>query len=221
MLGLLQMIFSMFPRTRCACSVKSKSYSHILAMNTWEPYNNVLDKKVRQFVGCPLILVSPVQKGEPPLNVYTVSSSHVGHQDSWSPTSRDTNKGNTLFDKNLGFVTDASQLCNLPSQTPLDMKDPQAYFRAVDLVLQSGLPNYKAVRIPLPSAFDWQYLEQQITDYHDKAILDYIEFGFPLSFTRRSDISSNATDNHASARAYPDKVSSFIQDELVHVWVIE
>ena len=53
-----------------------------------------------------------------------------------------------------------------------------------------------------------------MVDYHDKVLLDYIKFGFPLGIAHRSHIISNATENHASAKAYPDEVSSFIQDEL-------
>ena len=90
------------------------------------------------------------------------------------------------------------------------MNDPESYLRAVDLISASGLPNYRAARISLPSAFDFEYLP----DYHDKVVLDYIKFGFPLGIAQRSHIVYNATENHASAKAYPDEVSSFIRDEL-------
>ena len=96
----------------------------------------------------------------------------------------------------------------------LDMDDPQAYLHVVDLILASCPPNYKAVRIPLPSTYDWEYLEEQIIDYYDNKILDYIKFGFPLGISQRSNIISNANDNHASAKAYLDEVSSFIKEEL-------
>ena len=53
-----------------------------------------------------------------------------------------------------------------------------------------------------------------MVDYHDKVVLDYIKFGFPLGIARRSHIVSNSTENHASAKTYSDEVSSFISDEL-------
>ena len=96
------------------------------------------------------------------------------------------------------------------------MNDPAAYLELVDLILASGLPNYKAVRVPLPSGFNWDYIEHQIQDYHDKIILDYIKFGFPLSIKTDCPIKSNAEDNHPSAKAYPGEVTQFIQEELAH-----
>ena len=111
-------------------------------------------------------------------------------------------------------MTEPTVCCNLPVQTPIDMNDPASYLRAVDLISEYGLPNYKAVRIPLTSAFDCEYLERQMVDYHDKVVLDYIKFGFPLGIKHRSQIVSNASDNHSSAKTYSDKVSSFIRDEL-------
>ena len=70
--------------------------------------------------------------------------------------------------------------------------------------------------MPLPSGFNWEYTKQQIQDYHDKVILDYIKFGFPLSITPDRLIKSNAEDNHSSAKAYPKEVTQFIQEELSH-----
>ena len=53
-----------------------------------------------------------------------------------------------------------------------------------------------------------------MVDYHDKVVLDYIKFGFPLGIAKWSQIISNASENHASAKAYPDEVFAFIRDEL-------
>ena len=145
--------------------------------------------------------------------------SHVvpmtGHQESWSPECNENNI-KTLFDENLGFVTENTDLSDLPCDLPVNMNDPIEYLRVVDLVLASGLPNYKSARIPLPSGFNWDYIEQQIQDYHDKIVLDYIKFGFPLSINPDCSIRSNATDNHSSAKAYGDEVTQFIQEELNH-----
>ena len=113
------------------------------------------------------------------------------------------------------FVTEKHRLgLTYPCDSPVNMNDPIEYLRVVDLILASGLPNYKSVRIPLPSGFNWDYIEQQIQDYHDKIILDYIKFGFPLSINRDCSIRSNATDNHSSAKAYRDEVTQFIQGRI-------
>ena len=172
----------------------------------------MIDRKITQFIGSPLISFSPVHKGESNINATTVSGRLPGHQESWSPVSYEDNKSIISFDRHLGFVTEPTVCCDWPVQTPIDINDPVAYLQA--LISESGCPNYKLVRIPLTSSFDCKYLERQMVDYHDKVVLDYIKVGFPLGIERRSQIVSNATDNHSSARAYPDEVSSFIRDEL-------
>ena len=52
----------------------------------------------------------------------------------------------------MGFVVEHSDLSYLPCNLPLNMDDPIAYLRAVDVVLASGSPNCKVARILLPSA---------------------------------------------------------------------
>ena len=121
-----------------------------------------------------------------------------------------------MFDKNIGFVTNKTTMSNLPCNLSVDMNDPSAYLQAVDLILSSGLPNYKPARIPLSSGFNWEYIEHHVQDYHDKIILDYIKFGFPLSIMTDHTIKSGAKDNHSSAKAYSAEVSQFISEELEH-----
>ena len=191
-------------------------YSCVCKMHLYGPYSNVFDRNVVQYIGLPLLNLKHILCGEP--NVSTRKSHNVvvsGHQESWSPECSE-NKVVNLFDKNVGFVIDKSQLVDLPCNTPLDMDDPTAYLKVVDRVLASKLPNYRKVRIPLPSGFNWDYIEQHIQDYHDKIILDYIKFGFPLNIDNNCPIKSNAQDNHASAKAYAGAVSQFIQEELDH-----
>ena len=73
-------------------------------MHKWGPYNNVVDKKVSQFVGSPLLLFSPVLKGESVMNATTGSGGLCDHQESWSPTSCENNKDIIPFDKYMGFI---------------------------------------------------------------------------------------------------------------------
>ena len=133
-------------------------YSHyyllICNMHKWGPYNNVVDKSVVQFIGLPLLLFSAVQKGESVIHATTVSGFPLDHQESWSPTSCENNKDYIVFDKYLGFVTEPTMYYNLPVQLPLDINNHESYLQAVDLISASGHPNYKAVTIPLRSAFD-------------------------------------------------------------------
>ena len=77
------------------------------------------------------------------------------------------------------------------SSTPLDMNDHQAYLSLVSDILSSGLPYYHSMRIPLPSVFNWDYLQKHIDSYHDGRLIDYLKFGFPLGLSYRDQIRSN------------------------------
>ena len=94
------------------------------------------------------------------------------------------------------------------------MSDTEAYFKVVDMVLHSGIPNYQGMPIPLPSTFNWDFLKANTIDYHDKAFIDYIMYGFPLGLNRNHTITSNSLDNHSSAFHFPQAVSDFIAAEL-------
>ena len=161
------------------------------------------------------LLNSITNKGESFKTDSLVNDPILDHQESWSPTCNE-NKDELQFDSHIGFVTNKTTLSNLPCNLPVDMDDPSAYLRAVDLILASGVPNYRGVRIPLASGFNWEYIEQHIRDYHDKIVLDYIKFGFPLSIMTDQVIEPGAKDNHTSAKAYSGEVSHFISEELEH-----
>ena len=190
-------------------------YSCIYNMHLFGPYNNVYDRKISQFIGVPFVKLNHKHKGESFNTDSLVTDPMLDHQESWSPMCTE-NKNAVQFDKHIGFVTNKTILSNLPCSLPVDMNDPSAYLRAVDLVVASGVPNYKCARIPLTSGFNWEYIEHHIQDYHDKIILDYIKYGFPLSIMADQVIESGAKDNHSSAKAYSGEVSQFISEELEH-----
>ena len=118
------------------------------------------------------------------------------------------------FNYDLGFVTQPSKQNIAFNSTPINMKDHKAYLALVSDVLASGLPNYHSVRVPLPSVFNWSYLQQHIGSYHDGKLLDYLKFGFPLNIASREQITNNAQDNHASANEYGEEIDAFFKTEL-------
>ena len=118
------------------------------------------------------------------------------------------------FNYALGFVTSPSKNFIAPHSTPIDMNDCQAYLQLVSDVLSSGLPNYHSVRVPLQSVFKWKYLQQHISSYNDGKLIDYLMFGFPLGIEDRTQIKTNATQNHYSALAYESEIDAFFQKEL-------
>ena len=93
------------------------------------------------------------------------------------------------------------------------MSDHKQYLALVEAVLQSGVPNYRGVRVPLNSTFNLQYLKEMTVDYHDKILIDYLTFGFPLGLAEGACIRSSSKDNHASALNFPEAVEQYIVAE--------
>ena len=48
-------------------------------------------------------------------------------------------------------------------------------------VLDSGVPNRFGCRIPVESTWNLQLFESLLTDYHDKDVIEWLKFGFPVS----------------------------------------
>ena len=79
------------------------------------------------------------------------------------------------FDYDLGFVTQHSFPSIVFNCTPLGMNDHQAYLSLVSDILSSGLPYYCTVHVPLPSVFNWDYLQEHGGSYHDGKLIDYLK----------------------------------------------
>ena len=186
------------------------------------PYNNLKDRFVQSFVGLPLFTLYDdhvcnniqISSTVPDVTISDETCKKVrAHQSEDGEESLPVTCVNKSlqFDYTLGFVTTPSLPFITSHSSPIDMNDGQAYLALVSDVLSSGLPNYRSVRVPLPSVFNWDYLQRHVSSYHDGRLLDYIKFGVPLGISNRKQIVSNATENHHSALAYPVEIDAFFE----------
>ena len=181
------------------------------------PYGNLKDIHVYDFIGLPLLNLhtSPLLCGEDQginthANVVKNTCTRT-HQESRSPKSA-VNK--IMFNRSVGFVCKDTECNILPACDTVDMPCSADYLHVVSQVLQSGGPNYKGRRVPLASSFDFDFLRSEIHGYHDKRLLDYLTYGFPLGLAENATIKNNADTNHASALQYPEAVQEYITTEL-------
>ena len=189
----------------------------ICNLHSFGPYGNLRDKKVLQFIGCPLVKVQSVNSlwgGDRSGSRVVKEKVHVhrSHQESWSPTVNTVNKDS--FDSNIGFITESTSCLALPVKAPVNIADPREYLDLASAVEASGVPNYKGMRVPLPSSFNLKYIEKEIQDYNDQILLDYLRFGFPLGINKDRDIKNNATENHTSAKQFPQAIDEYIGAEI-------
>ena len=79
-------------------------------------------------------------------------------------------------------------------------------------VRASGVPNYRGARIPLKSNLNIDVWRDNLADFHDKDLPEFLKYGFPVSFIRGSTLRSNDR-NHASALKFPADIRAYLAKE--------
>ena len=85
-------------------------------------------------------------------------------------------------------------------------------------VFASGLPNYKALRIPLASKLNIGQWRFSLKDYHDNVSVDYLEFGWPVGYDyEKCGFPFSQLCNHSGAIAYPNELDTYLVAELARL----
>ena len=84
-----------------------------------------------------------------------------------------------------------------------------------DTVARSGTFNYMGVRLRLPSGLNISQRCMLLRGYRDDAIVDYLEFGWPIGIDRTATLHSD-DNNHPSTRGFPADVEHYVVTELGH-----
>ena len=87
------------------------------------------------------------------------------------------------------------------------------YIDIANVILDTGVPNYKQARIPIQSGLNVKAWQKYLQDYPNKKLLQYIKFGYPLSLSNPSVLSNVAISNHLSAIQFSAAVSQYITME--------
>ena len=77
-------------------------------------------------------------------------------------------------------------------------------------VVTTGVPNYRAARIPLSHGLATDVWRAALHDYHDRRVVDYMTYGFPLGYYA----AIFPSQNHASATNYREHVDHYMSKEL-------
>ena len=82
-------------------------------------------------------------------------------------------------------------------------------------VRKSGQPNFKGCRIPVPSNFNFKYLERELVDYHDKDILLLLlRYSCPINFEGNPETLAHTCKNQKGATNFQEQVDAFLKREL-------
>ena len=183
-------------------------HSVFLLLHCNGPYANIHDTHELQYIGLSLVkcVKNYILCGGDRCEVLKCEVScvkHRSHQESRSPIDHQIK---CVLLIHLGFVIKNTRYSDLPINSPIDISDPAEYIQLASTIKASGVPNYNGIRVSLTSTLVLEHIKQEIQDYHDQILLDYLTFGFPLCLNEGANITSNATDNHASANQFPEAV---------------
>ena len=99
------------------------------------------------------------------------------------------------------------------SSSALLSKAPE-YKCIYDIVRSTGLPNYLGAWIPIPSGLQivWRKL---LLNYPDNSLVDYLEFGWPLDYTKTTP-PTPTLKNHAVGADVDFHIINYINTEIAH-----
>jgi hypothetical protein len=110
-----------------------------------------------------------------------------------------------------------AHLSSFPTLSEFDDSSQQEQFSdlitAHKQVVASGLPNYLHCRIPLKSSFNLDLWRSSLVDYHDKVIVEFLQYGFPVGY-EASALPISEIRNHKGATGFHQAVSSYISREI-------
>ena len=89
------------------------------------------------------------------------------------------------------------------------------YMRIYQQVRATALPNYLKARIPIKSGLNIEVWRRLLRGYHDKKVVDFLEFGWPVDFTALLP-PTTATENHREDPAFGRSVETYVETELEH-----
>ena len=93
---------------------------------------------------------------------------------------------------------------------------PHQYLQAVSKITTSGKPNYQHCKIAIESSFNINFWRERLNDYHDKHVVNLLQYGFPLGINNGNKLCRKQVDNHSSAVMFPTEVGEYIDTEKQH-----
>jgi hypothetical protein len=80
-------------------------------------------------------------------------------------------------------------------------------------IYESGVPNFMGCRIPVHSHLNIPLWRSLLHDYHDYQLVECLEFGFPLGYTR-SELPASILKNHSGATLFSSDVDKYFESEI-------
>ena len=103
-----------------------------------------------------------------------------------------------------------------PDRPSIDPRNVDQYLHLAKKVKESGVPNYRQVRVPIKSDLNIEAWKHHLYDYKDQVIIQYLQYGFPLSITSPDSLRELTVKNHFSAMQHKQAIASYLTKEKHH-----
>ena len=100
-----------------------------------------------------------------------------------------------------------------PDRQPVHITAIEQHLQVADIIRQTSVPNYAQARIPIVSYLNLDAWEHALSDYHDKLLIEYMKFSFPLSIVSPNSLHMTVIQNHASAVNFPQHIQEYLDNE--------
>ena len=99
------------------------------------------------------------------------------------------------------------------AMTKAEIDQCEFWISAHRRVKMSGKHNFQGEQILVNNKWNFAYLEDNLSEYKDKQVLDFFKYGWPLNASN-TEILQTYPRNQAGARQNPDKLNAYLEQEL-------
>ena len=79
-------------------------------------------------------------------------------------------------------------------------------------ILQSGRYNFEDCKIPISSNLNIDFFRFMLSNYEDKDICTFLEYGFPIGYENSDSLSSDkCVQNHKGTTEYPIDINKYLK----------
>ena len=87
-------------------------------------------------------------------------------------------------------------------------------------LVNSGLPNYQGCKIPVKTRINVEFFGENLLDYKDMVICEYLEFGAPIGFQGCLNVSEIDIKNHKGASELSSDIYKYLRKEASYGSII-
>ena len=113
----------------------------------------------------------------------------------------------------LDFIACDTPGDNPPVDPELPLLGECSPLQTIFSVRASGKPNYLGAKVPVPTHWDLNLLENLLADYEDKLVVDFLRYEWPISRSILPLTNRSAKINHKGALDFPDAINHYLDTE--------